>query len=195
MVSVFRQFPDDTLAIYDMEGDETLACLEDVVGEQVPFVVAEFWEVVLDLIVDDSTHVQSADSPTLTIVETLSVQDAAHALTSDHVTLTIVETLSVNDSTHELNSDNVTLISQTFAIADSTHALSSDNAVLEQVIYKPIDVIVVACERVNSIQVVAPVISSKAKVISQITETTGILIEVSERTHVSTHIEVKAEYE
>lgn len=128
-------------------------------------------------------------------METLSVQDAAHALTSDHVTLTIVETLSVNDSTHELTSDNVTLISQTFAVADATHALSSDNVVLEQVIYKPIDVIVVACERVSIIQVVAPAVTSRAKVISQIIETTGVLVEMSERTHVSTHIEVKAEYE
>ena len=34
-----------------------------------------------------------------------------------------------------------------------------------------------------------------SKVISQIIETTGVLVEMSERTHVSTHIEVKAEYE
>lgn len=194
MASVFRQFPDDTLAIYDVEGDETLACVEDVVGEQAPVVVSEFWEVVLDLEVNDAVHAQSVDNLTLTIVETLIVQDAVHAQSVDSLTLTIVETLSVQDATHEQSVENVTLITQTFAVADATHALSSDNVVLEQVIYKPIEIIVVACEQVN-IQAIAPVIASKATATSQVTETTGILIEVIERTHVSTHIEVKAEYE
>lgn len=142
MASVFRQFPDDTLAIYDVEGDETLACVEDVVGEQVPVVVSEFWEVVLDLEVNDAVHAQSVDNLTLTIVETLSVQDAVHAQSVDSLTLTIVETLSVQDATHEQSVENVTLITQTFAVADATHALSSDNVVLEQVIYKLIDAIV-----------------------------------------------------
>lgn len=84
---------------------------------------------------------------------------------------------------------------QTFAVADATHALSSDNVVLEQVIYNLIDAIVVACEQVSSIQVVVPAIAGRTNGISQITEITGVLVEVSERTHVSTHIEVKAEYE
>lgn len=194
MASVFRQFPDDTLAIYDVEGDETLACVEDVVGEQVPVVVSEFWEVVLDLEVNDAVHAQSVDNLTLTIVETLSVQDAVHAQSVDSLTLTIVETLNVQDATHEQSVENVTLITQTFAVADATHALSSDNVVLEQVIYKLIDAVVVACERVSS-QVITPVITSRATAMSQVTETTGVLVEVSERTHVSTHIEVKAEYE
>ncbi len=195
MASVFRQFPDDTLAIYDVEGGETLACVEDVVGEQVPVVVSEFWEVVLDLEVNDAVHAQSVDNLTLTIVETLIVQDAVHAQSVDSLTLTIVETLSVQDATHEQSVENVTLITQTFAVADATHALSSDNVVLEQVIYKLIDAIVVACERVSSIQVVASAIAGRTNGISQITEITGVLVEVSERTHVSTHIEVKAEYE
>ena len=173
MASVFRQLPDDTIAFYESEGDEALALFQDVVGEQASVVVAEFYEVVYELSVNDATHAQSVDNLTLTIVETLSVQDAIH----------------------EQSAENVTLISQTFAVANATHALASDNVALEQVIYKPIDVIVVACEQVSGVQVVTPVIASMTMVISQITETTGVLVEVSERTHVSTHIEVKAEYE
>lgn len=85
------------------------------------------------LTVQDATHGQVADSPTLTQQNTLAVDDSTHDQAADNLVLAAGLSLTVEDAQHSQVADALVLTQQNvLAVADADHAQTADTLNLSQ---------------------------------------------------------------
>ncbi len=91
-------------------------------------------DAVVTLLIQNSSHGHTADSPGLTQAHELTINDGGHAHAADNLTLSQVHILVIFDGGHAHAADNLTLSSAAdLDISDGSHGHSAENIALTQV--------------------------------------------------------------